>query len=94
MQTPTLNYPVYTLDGKQLLPAGTELNETVLREVAKAGRRGCRYFNPLLDHGSVRQDLQEFINNQPYSVIFGDTEAQRDLWLMLEEVRVIVLRPP
>ena len=34
MSTPTLNYPVYTLDGRQLLPAGTLLDETTMQRVA------------------------------------------------------------
>ena len=88
MQPPTLNYPVYTLDGQQLLPAGTLLDEATLQEIAAAGR-GRHRFHSFLDHGSVRHDLQQYMNNLPYSVIFGDIEAQSELWTMMEEVNII-----
>lgn len=88
MLTPTLNYPVYTLDGQQLLPAGTQLDEATLQEVAAEGR-GRHHFRSFLDHGSVRHDLQQYMTNLPYSIIFGDSTSQRELWTMMEEVSII-----
>ncbi len=86
--TPILNYPVYTLDGQQLLSAGAQLDEATLQKVAAAGRD--RYqFRTFLDHGSIRHDLLKYMTNRPYSVLFGDSETQRELWTMMEEVSII-----
>jgi HD-GYP domain-containing protein (c-di-GMP phosphodiesterase class II) len=88
MLTPTLNYPVHTLDGRQLLPSGTQLDAATLQEVAATGRDRHR-FHPLLEHGSVRRDLQKHMNSLPYSVIFGASENQGELWALMEEVNII-----
>jgi HD-GYP domain-containing protein (c-di-GMP phosphodiesterase class II) len=86
---PTLNYPVHTLDGQQLLPPGTRLDEAVLHEVATAGRRNRLTFLPLLKHGRIRQDLRQFMLRRPYKIIFGDAGTQRDIWRLMEDVSVI-----
>jgi len=88
MLTPTLSYPVHTLDGQQLLPSGTQLDDAALQEVAAAGRNRHRFY-PLLEHGRVRRDLQEHMHSLPYSVIFGASENQGELWALMEEVNII-----
>ena len=88
MPTLTLNYPVSTLDGRQLLPAGTRLDEAVLQDIAAAGRDRHR-FRPLLGHGQIRRDLQQQMSTLPYAVIFGPKDQQDELWAMMEEVNII-----
>lgn len=89
MLTPMLNYPVFTLEGKELLPAGTLLDEATLQEVATAGRKNTPRFFPLLDHGQVRIDLKRLMNSPPYNVIFCDPESQHEIWPMMAEVNII-----
>jgi len=87
--TPTLVYPVHCLEGRQLLPAGTQLDEAVLEEVAAAGRRKQFSTCQLLKHESVRHDLQQFLTTPPYNVIFGANEGQREIWTMMEQVSLV-----
>jgi HD-GYP domain-containing protein (c-di-GMP phosphodiesterase class II) len=86
--TATLNYPVHTLDGQQLLPAGTRLDEAVLQEIAAAGPRGRLPFHPLLKHGRIKRDLQQFMHNPPYDVIFGTVEQQSEVWELMHEITI------
>lgn len=68
-----LSFPVVTLEGQLLLPAGTILSEQVLAEIAAAGRLVPREQIPLLSHGSVREDLRCCLAMTPYNVLFGDS---------------------
>lgn len=68
-----LSFPVVTLEGQVLLPAGTILTEQVLAEIAAAGRLVPREQIPLLSHGSVREDLRCCLAITPYNEIFGDS---------------------
>lgn len=75
----TLSFPVVTLEGQLLLPAGTPLNEQVLAEVAAAGRLVPRDHAALLDYGSVREDLRRCLAMAPYQDAFGDHAQVDDL---------------
>ena len=75
----TLAFPVVTLDGQLLLPAGTLLTEQVMAEVAAAGRLLPRQQVALLAYGSVREDLQRCLAKAPYHEVFGDGEQVEGL---------------
>jgi len=89
MQIPNISYPVTTLDGHEILPAGTLLTEEVLLEVAEAGRRIQHQSRPLIEHGRVREDLQKYLGSAPYNQIFGDIQTQNELWSMMNEVNIM-----
>lgn len=88
MVTPTLSYPVHSLEGELLLPAGTQLDDSVLAQVAAAGPRGRIPFLPLLGYGQVRNDLQKFFACPPYQIIFGEAERQESFWALLREAHI------
>jgi len=67
----TLRYPVRTLDGLELLPAGAELTEDVMSEVAAKGIKVRHETCPLLEYGSIREDLKLFIKVPPYNKFFS-----------------------
>lgn len=64
-----LNYPVYTLDKKQLLPAGTTLTPGVMEELRETGRNTGAETARMMDYGSIRNDILEYLSRPPYSLI-------------------------
>ena len=84
----TLSFPVVTLEGQLLLAAGTQLSEPALAEVAAAGRLVPREQVPLLDYGTVREDLRRCLTLAPYAAIFGDSMPVADLLERMQLVRL------
>ena len=84
----SLAFPVVTLEGQLLLPAGTRLSEQVLAEVAAAGRLVPREQVALLDYGTVREDLRRCLSITPYGEIFGDGTMVADLLGRMNLVRL------
>jgi len=66
----TLQYPVHTLDGQLLMPAGAVLNDRALAEIA-ARANNTSPPHPLLQYGRVREDLLYFLDNPAYHNIFN-----------------------
>lgn len=85
-----LPFPVVTLEGELLLPAGTMGSEQVLAEVAAAGRLVPREPVPLLNYGSVRKDLQRCLAMTPYCEIFGDSAQVDELMALMGRVTLPV----
>jgi HD-GYP domain-containing protein (c-di-GMP phosphodiesterase class II) len=83
-----LKYPVNTIDGQQLLPAGTELTAEVLERLATAVRRNRGEDLPLLEHGSIRADLEILVDRPPYKQIFSDLEDLVGLWDLMATTRL------
>jgi HD-GYP domain-containing protein (c-di-GMP phosphodiesterase class II) len=82
---------VTTLDGREILPAGTVLTEQVAAEVAALGRCELREECGLLDYAGVREDLQRFLAIPPYLDIFCAEEITRPL---LEQMQTVHLPLP
>ena len=83
-----LTFPVVTLEGQVLLPAGTLLSEQLLVKVAAAGRLVPREDVPLLDYGQVSEDLRSCLAITPYDQIFGDSEMVDELMARMHPVRL------
>lgn len=71
----SLAFPVVTLEGQVLLPAGTVLSEQVLAEIAAAGRLVPRDHAALLAYGQISEDLRRCLMMPPYNVIFADQDV-------------------
>lgn len=84
----TLEYPVHTLDGKEILPAGTILSEAVLAEVAERGKEILSPTLPAMEFGSVRRDLLALTGRGVYRTIFGGEAEYRGLIHLLEMPRL------
>lgn len=76
---PQLELAVVSLEGEELLPAGTTLDPHVLAQIAEAGclRRWER--RPLLEHGTVRRDMAAAAEAGQYAAVFGGPEEYREL---------------
>lgn len=79
-----LRIPVHTLDGRELLPAGTRLTDAVLSRLAVAGAGQRFHEMPLLEYGTVRRDLLIYTRQSAYRVIFGDPERLNIVLSMME----------
>jgi HD-GYP domain-containing protein (c-di-GMP phosphodiesterase class II) len=82
----TLEYPVYTQDGTELLPAGTILSPDVLKELRHTLNCSKTKSVKLLDYGTIKKDLVYFYSQSPYINIFADSEETRDLMNIIEDV--------
>lgn len=83
-----LDFPVVTLDGLELLPAGTALTEQVMAELAAAGRSVPHRQVPLLDFGTVRADLLRCLTIPPYDEVFADPPLVEHLLAQMQSVRL------
>jgi HD-GYP domain-containing protein (c-di-GMP phosphodiesterase class II) len=72
-----LPFAIKDLAGKELLAAGSLLDEATLNAVAAKGRQQQSEGRCLLKHGSIRSDLGEFMATPPYSFIFGGSDGIR-----------------
>jgi HD-GYP domain-containing protein (c-di-GMP phosphodiesterase class II) len=84
----TLEYPVYTQDRVELLPAGTILSPDVLKELRCT--QGCRKAKSvkLLEYGTIKKDLIYFYSQPPYHNIFVDSKETEDLMALIENVEL------
>jgi HD-GYP domain-containing protein (c-di-GMP phosphodiesterase class II) len=83
---PVLRYPVRTLEGEELLPAGAAVTDDVLAELAGRGRSRREPQQKLLQYGMVFQDLLAFLCEGPYRVVFADCHRFRELIKLMEKV--------
>ncbi|MDA8122803.1 MAG: HD domain-containing protein [Deltaproteobacteria bacterium] len=83
-----LQFPVYTLGRRQLLPPGATLTRETLGRLADSGRKGPVPTTSLLKFGTVRRDLLGFLRQDAYRVIFGDLRSNAALMELMESVRV------
>lgn len=84
----TLEYPVQTLDGKEILPSGAILSDTVLEEVAERGKEVLPPTLAIMEFGTVRRDILALTGRGVYRTIFGDEAEYRGLIRLLEMTRL------
>ena len=89
MPSMKLHYPVTTLDGKLLLPAGSELSDASLKAMLAANRPVNLKKYRLMDHGSISEDLFAFLNTPPYDVIFSDTDGMSEIIDVMKSIRFV-----
>ncbi len=83
-----LDFAVRSLEGQEILPAGTPLNASVLASIASAGRVHRWEQRVLLAHGTVREDLALAARVGPYATVFGSADEYRDLELLMGQARL------
>ena len=81
-----LQYPIHTLDGKELMPAGTELTEDVIREIIASNSSKTVNSMSLMQFGSVEKDIFEFFSNPPYKIIFDNHDDTEDVLNVMGQV--------
>ena len=81
-----LQYSINTLDGKELVPAGSVLTEDVIREIIASNDSQTAKSMSLMQFGSVRDDIFQFFPNPPYKVIFDNHDDTEDVLNVMEQV--------
>ena len=76
---PRLDFPVRSLEGAEILPAGATLDAATIAAVAEAGRRVRHERRSILAHGTVRRDLAATAGTGHYATVFGTPAEYRDL---------------
>jgi len=84
-----LGFPVHAMDGRLLLPAGAELTTEALEGLIAARPEGSSQAVPLLEYGTIRQDILAFMEMEPYRVIFEDPVRKAGLLEVMNKVRLL-----
>jgi HD-GYP domain-containing protein (c-di-GMP phosphodiesterase class II) len=82
-----LEYPVITIDNKELLPAGTLISEETMEKLITANP-GKLKKNILLDYNSIKNDMIEFFNQENYRIVFGDKNITGTILKIMGKVRL------
>ena len=88
MNTLELNYPVHTLEGKELFAAGSVLSPEAIQEAREKYPPPSSAYHALLQHGSVHKDILDLIEHPPYNTIFSDTDDRKAVLTLLADSRV------
>ena len=81
-----LRYPVHDIDKRLLLPAGTALSEKVLEDLTSSNKVTSYQSLPLLEYGSVKEDIVSFLSELPYRIIFPSKQKITNLLSQMEKV--------
>jgi len=84
-----LLYPIQTLDGKLLLPAGSEVNEESFKDLMASHPPASLKTYPLMDHGSVKEDLLGIIHNKPYDIIFTEPDCLTEITDVMRSIQFV-----
>jgi HD-GYP domain-containing protein (c-di-GMP phosphodiesterase class II) len=84
-----LDFPVTSLDGKELLPAGTLLTTDAMDRLIRSAQNQTSATLPLLAHGTIAVDLERICNNPPYNRIFCDSARKQGVFDHLRRVELV-----
>ena len=84
-----LDFPVTSLDGEELLPAGTLLTADAMDRLMRSAKTRTFAALPLLSHGTIAIDLEGICNNPPYNRIFSDRARKQTVFDHLQQVQLV-----
>jgi len=84
-----VDYPVYTLDKKLLLPGNTRIDRKTLDSILSSNKKKPYKTYSLFKYGSVKNDLLDSLSTPHYKVIFADRQKKKTVLTALEKVRLI-----
>jgi len=83
-----LNHNVFTLDNRQLIPAGTVVSNDIVEELISTYESPSTKTSPFLKHGSIKDNILLFFSQPPYNTIFADEKQTASLLDLIEQVNV------
>jgi len=89
MEPLRLSYPVHTIGGQLLLPAGTVLSPETLEELIASNKAAPYPTSSLLSHHMVKADMLLLMDRPPYNVIFSGREKIAEVMTLMETVRLV-----
>jgi len=84
-----LHYPVFTIDCRELLPAGTYLTSEAMDDLVRRARQEIFSTALFMEYGTLARDLSELIRQPPYDRIFSDSARNRDLFAIMGQVEYV-----
>jgi HD-GYP domain-containing protein (c-di-GMP phosphodiesterase class II) len=84
-----LCYPVLTLNGKKLLPAGAHLTQDTMKELVRLAGMETFPVKKLLEYDTVAEDLQSICNDPPYCRIFSDPVRRKEIFKTMNQVEFV-----
>jgi len=88
MKTICLQFPLETLDGRLLLPAGSSIHGSFLKGFLKNRRLPAVRQRLLFEHRRIESDLREFCAEKPYNAIFYSSAWTRGVFGILAGCRM------
>jgi len=76
---------VFTVDRKEIVPAGTRLSKQTLSDLVKESAVAEDSY-PLLTYARVEKDLHDFITQPPYTIIFHNQKAKNLVFKTMAKV--------
>ncbi len=83
-----LCYPVTTLDGRELLPAGTFLTSDTMESLIRLAKKQTYTVRSLMAHGTIARDLDRICNSHPYCRIFSDPSRRKRVFDTMQRVEL------
>ena len=85
-----IDYPIHTLDNRELLPAGTLLSEEIMEALISSQHRALSETRSLLEYGSVKQDFLDFFRVPPYHAMLHGQKEVADFLKLAESIHSIL----
>lgn len=83
-----LTHNVFTLDNRQLIPAGTVVSDDIVEQLISTHESPSAKSFPFLKHGSIKNNALLFFSQPPYNTIFSDTKRTEAVLDLMEQVNV------
>jgi HD-GYP domain-containing protein (c-di-GMP phosphodiesterase class II) len=84
-----LCYPVVTLDGRELLPAGAFLTTETMSELIMSARKENFLAKRLMEYGTIARDLRTCVEQPPYSHIFSNPVLTKEVFESLQQLEFV-----
>ncbi len=88
MSKPPLLYSVTDLEGHELLPQGSALDDQTLDDLIASAKPANLRMQCITMHSTVAKDLRRFLSIPPYHVIFSEQANKTYVLSMLEKFRL------
>ncbi len=89
MEPVEVRYPIYTVDQKELIAAGTLLTETLMDELIAGIPGPVPDPRPLLEFETTRADIRDLFDDPSYRIIFSNQTRNAEVYALLEKVELI-----
>lgn len=85
-ETLKLHYPVFTVDCRELLPAGTLVTREIMDDLVRRARKEPFSSVPFMEYGTLGGDLSRLIQQAPYDRVFSDQSRTSELFSIMGKV--------
>lgn len=84
-----IHYPITALDGRLLLPSGSDLDDQSMGNLLAAAAPVSLKTYSLMDFGTIQQDLFAILDTPPYDVIFSDADSLAEILDVIKSVHFV-----